>query len=215
MGVGKTHTAHELAHRVPGSFVCDPELLGIGIQRMHPPQLRSWWQEYPLWRHGVKEIAHNVATGFERLLLMPGTLLEEAHHEEIVGGLIDLGHEVRHVTLLASPDTLLKRQRSRGQVEGSDAGARLDAHLQVLSQPTFATQVHTDGLQVSAVAEQIARLVGLQLGPSGNGVLLRRRSAHEGDQHPQFRARHAAVQWLNDHLHERLCQVPLRSGLPC
>lgn len=37
-GVGKTQVAHELAYRIPGSVVCDPELLGFAIQRMMPPR---------------------------------------------------------------------------------------------------------------------------------------------------------------------------------
>ena len=175
MGVGKTHVAHELAHRLPGSFVCDPELLGIGIQRMHPRPLRSWWQEYPLWRHGVKEIVHHLAVEWNGPLLLPGTLLEPSHHDEIIGGLIALGHEVKLVTLLASPETLLKRQRSRGQAKGSDAAARISADLKVLSGPTFATQMATDGLDLSAVAEKVAGLVGLPLMPSGNRVQQRLR----------------------------------------
>jgi hypothetical protein len=36
-GGGKSETARELHSRLPGSVICDPELLGIGLHRMLPP----------------------------------------------------------------------------------------------------------------------------------------------------------------------------------
>ena len=54
--VGKTQTAHELHKRLPGSFVCDPEQLGFGIQRMTPPELRGDFQDVPLWREGIYQL---------------------------------------------------------------------------------------------------------------------------------------------------------------
>lgn len=36
-GGGKTQTAHEIARRLPGSVICDPERVGFGLHRMMPP----------------------------------------------------------------------------------------------------------------------------------------------------------------------------------
>ncbi|MFC7102162.1 hypothetical protein ACFQQB_17915 [Nonomuraea rubra] len=46
-GVGKTQTAYELHRRLPGSVVCDPEHVGLGLHRMTPPALRSDFQLHP------------------------------------------------------------------------------------------------------------------------------------------------------------------------
>lgn len=40
-GGGKTQTAHELARRLPGSVICDPERVGFGLHRMMPAGLRG------------------------------------------------------------------------------------------------------------------------------------------------------------------------------
>ena len=37
----------ELHSRLPGSLICDPELLGFGLHRMLPPQLRGDFQDSP------------------------------------------------------------------------------------------------------------------------------------------------------------------------
>lgn len=176
MGVGKTQVAHELAHRIINSFVCDPELLGVAIRRMNPPVLRNrQWQEFPHWRCGVRQIAHDVASGYDGLVVMPGTLLNEDHHDEIVGGLRRLGHEVQHISLMASAETVRKRLRVRGQGKRSEAAARITVDLQRLSRPQFATHVDTDDLSVCEAAEEVSRLLDLRLGPSGNAVQQRLR----------------------------------------
>ena len=46
----------ELHSRLPGSLICDPELLGLGLHRMLPPELRSDFQDFPAWRQGVFEV---------------------------------------------------------------------------------------------------------------------------------------------------------------
>lgn len=55
-GGGKTQTAHEIRRRLPGSIICDPELLGFGLHRMMPPTLRGDFQDLTAWRHGVYEV---------------------------------------------------------------------------------------------------------------------------------------------------------------
>jgi hypothetical protein len=43
-----------LRSRLPDSLICDPELLGFGLHRMLPPQLRGDFQEFPARRQGVR-----------------------------------------------------------------------------------------------------------------------------------------------------------------
>lgn len=166
-GVGKTQVAHELAFRLPGSFVCDPEPLGFAIQRMMPPPLRTDFQAFPLWRSGVVAVLDDLLPRHDGVVIVPGTILDEEHLDEIVGELRRRGHAVHHVCLLASRETLRRRLRSRGDGRGSYAAARIDANLAALGRPAFAIHVRTDGLSVSEVAEEIARLSGRE--PSSPG----------------------------------------------
>ncbi|HZZ53724.1 MAG TPA: hypothetical protein VFE26_05505 [Trebonia sp.] len=55
-GVGKTATAFELHRRLPGSAVCDPGHVGLGMRRMLPASLRGNFQDIPTWRHAVREL---------------------------------------------------------------------------------------------------------------------------------------------------------------
>lgn len=172
-GVGKTQVAHELAHRLPGSFVCDPELLGIAIQRMTPPGLRADFQDSTAWRRGVREITADLAARFDGVVLIPVTILDVAHAVEMIDAPGTEGHEVHHVCLMASRETLLRRLRSRGDGRRSYGATRIDASLAALGAVPCAVRLDTDGLGISEVAEAVARVIGLDLRPAG--ARLRRR----------------------------------------
>jgi hypothetical protein len=176
MGVGKTQIAHELHHRFLGSsFVCDPELLGLAIQRMLPSPMREEFQSFSLWRQGVRELAAHLAKGFDGVVLLPMTMLNEDHYDEIIGDLLSAGHDVRHFTLLASPETLLRRLRSRGDGRNSYGARRIDECLDALRRPKFAAHLHTDGLTIESIAEKVAADTKLCLAPSGNWMQRRAR----------------------------------------
>jgi hypothetical protein len=165
MGVGKTQVAHELAARAPGGFVCDPELLGKAIQRMTPPALVGEWQHHPVWRRGLVQIAAEASERHDGVLVLPATILDKTHHAEIIGGLQERGHEVHHFALLATPETLRRRLRSRGDGKRSYGAQRIEQCLSALRDPQFATHVDTDGLAVTTIAEQIAGSIGVGLAP--------------------------------------------------
>ncbi len=77
-GVGKTQVAHELKRKCPGSVIADPELLGFGIQRMYPPELRVDFQDTPWWMPTVADILIDVARRHPGDVIVPMTLHDEA-----------------------------------------------------------------------------------------------------------------------------------------
>ncbi|WP_407697274.1 AAA family ATPase, partial [Streptomyces kebangsaanensis] len=127
-GGGKTQTAHEIQRRLPGSVICDPEHAGFGLRRMLPPELRGDFQELASWRQGVVEVLDLALTRHEGVVIAPMTVTDSGHFAETVGRLRELGHDVRHFTLLAERGTVLKRLRERGpghlfaHVGGGSAG---------------------------------------------------------------------------------------------
>lgn len=175
MGVGKTQVAHELKYRIPESFICDPELLGLAIQKMMPKEMRTEFQSFALWRHGTMKIAADIATHFDGVVLIPMTLLDGEHHEEVVGSLKANGHDVYHFSLMASPESLLRRLRSRGDGKDSYGATRIDACLKALGRPRFATHIQTDGRTIESIADEIAESVGVELAPSGSRLNKRAR----------------------------------------
>jgi hypothetical protein len=178
-GGGKTQTAHELHRRLPGSFVCDPERIGLGLHRALPPPLRRDFQDLPAWRQGVYEVLELAASQYDAAVLVPMTLVEPAYFEQIVGRLRARGHEVRHFALLAERDTVVRRLRERGfgrtlqLLAGHDAALRresfavrnLDRCLDRLHGPQFAEHIWTDQLPIEQVADRIAASAGLTLDP--------------------------------------------------
>lgn len=200
-GGGKTQTAHELQRRLPESLVCDPERVGFGLHGMMPPALRRDFQDLYAWRSGVREVLDLVLQQHKGVVIAPMTVIEPTYLREIVGGLRDRGHPVRHYTLLAERETVLKRLRERGlgqvllAVGRQDAQLRresfavsmLDRCLQRLPDPFFAEHLHTDHLTVSEVAESIAASAGLRLSPADSNPLRSRlRRTWIGVKHIRF-----------------------------
>ncbi len=187
-GGGKTQTAYELQRRLPGSVVCDPEMVGFGLHRMTPRPLREDFQNFPAWRQGVYEVLDLVLAKFDGVVIAPMTLVEPVYFQEIIGRLRDQGHDVRHFALLAARATVLRRLRERGVghavafIAGKSAALKrqsfavrkLDLCLERLQGNEFAEQVWTDTIRVREVADRIAASAGLTLIPNNDSELRRR-----------------------------------------
>ncbi|MBV7695950.1 AAA family ATPase [Streptomyces sp. TRM70350] len=200
-GGGKTQTAHEIQRRLPGSVICDPEHAGFGLRRMLPPALRDNFQDLVSWRQGVVEVLDLALTQHDGVVIAPMTVTDSGYFEETVGRLRELGHDVRHFTLLAERETVLERLRERSlghllqHVGGKNAGLRreswavrqLDHCLERLREPEFAEHLWTDHSTVPKTADRIAVLAGLTLRPNNEGALRTRiRQARVGIRHMRF-----------------------------
>lgn len=174
-GAGKTAVACELRRRIDRGVICDPERLGYGLHRMLPPALRTDFQRFAAWRHGVHEVLDLVAREWAGPVIVPMTLVDPGYFEEMVGRLRADGHDVRHFSLLADRATVLRRLRGRGFGLGLRheqwAVGRLDECLARLKDPLFAEHVQTGNLPVPQVAEAIARSAGLTIRPDTEGVV--------------------------------------------
>jgi hypothetical protein len=200
-GGGKTQTAYEIQRRLPGSVVCDPEHAGFGLRRTLPPELRGDFQDLVSWRQGVVEVLDLALTKHEGVVIAPMTVTDSGYFAETVGRLGELGHDVRHFTLLAQRETVLKRLRERGfghllqYVGGKNSGLgretwavqQLDHCLERLREPEFAEHLWTDHSTVPKTADRIAVLAGLTLRPNREGALRTRlRQARVGVRHIRF-----------------------------
>ncbi|MEU2198708.1 AAA family ATPase [Isoptericola sp. NPDC019482] len=188
-GVGKTHTVAELHRRLPGSLVVDPEQVGYGMQRLVPRDYRPDFQDFTSWRTGVVEVLDLVLAKHDGHVLAPMTVTSTRYFDETVGRLRELGHDVRHVALLAEPATVVQRLARRGLGAGRVADAvglrrlalrreawaveRVVPNLELLSSPTFAEHLPTDDLTVPQVAQRIADSCGLTLTADDAGPVRR------------------------------------------
>lgn len=200
-GGGKTQTAYEIQRRLPGSVVCDPEHAGFGLRRMLPPELRGDFQDLTSWRQGVVEVLDLALTKHDGVVIAPMTVTHSGYFAETVGRLGELGHDVRHFTLLARRETVVKRLRERGLghlfqfLGGKNAGLgretwalrQLDHCLERLREPEFAEHLWTDDSTVPKTADRIAVLAGLRLRPNNEGALRTRlRQLRIGVKHIRF-----------------------------
>ncbi|MFD5842080.1 AAA family ATPase [Streptomyces chartreusis] len=200
-GGGKTQTAHEIQRRLPGSVICDPEHAGFGLRRTLPPELRGDFQDLTAWRQGVVEVLDLALTKHDGVVIAPMTVTNSDYYAETVGRLGELGHDVRHFSLLAQRETVLKRLRERGfghllqRAAGKNGGLRreswavrqLDHCLERLREPEFAEHLWTDHSTVPKTADRIAVLAGLRLRPNNEGALRTRlRQAGVGIRHIRF-----------------------------
>lgn len=166
-GVGKSHSAAELVRRVPGAVLSDPEPVGFSLHRMQPKPLRTDFQDIAGWRVAIREVIATIdADGRWPVVVVPMTIVDEAYFAETVGWLRGDGHDVRHVALVATPDTIRRRLRSRLSDIVTDVWAlgQIERCTTALAAPLFAIQVNTDGLGLDEVVEKVARVVGLELG---------------------------------------------------
>ena len=112
-GVGKTAVACELQRRLPGSVICDPEHVGYGMRRMLPGSLQRFWQDIPAWRHAVVELLRMTVAEHDGPVIVPSTLVQPAHFEDVIGSLRADGIDLHHFALLAEPATVVRRLRAR------------------------------------------------------------------------------------------------------
>ena len=108
------------AWRLPGSVVCDPAHVGHGILRMPPRSLRSFWQDIPAWSRCELELLRVTLAGHSGPVIVPMTLVNPGHFEEIIGSLRDDGVRPHRFALLAEPATVISRLRARSLGPGAE-----------------------------------------------------------------------------------------------
>ncbi|GAB10795.1 hypothetical protein GOARA_062_00630 [Gordonia araii NBRC 100433] len=170
-GAGKTQVAHELQRRLGRAHVADPELIGYAIHKMLPPGSRDDFQDRPQWRAAVAETLRQADAEADSPVIVPMTMVDPVYFDETVGTLRDAGTDVRHVALVASPETLRRRLAGRvssvlAAVLGRDetwATAQIDRCVTALADERFAVHIDTDERSLDEVVEAVAAAVDVEL----------------------------------------------------
>ncbi len=172
-GVGKTQVAFELRHRSPDVWICDPEHLGFGLRRMLPNGRTRDFRELPVWRESVRVTLEDVLGIWPGTVIVPQTLTDPDVLTDILSPLRGAGHEVHHLSLLATESEIRRRLLRRGETSHSYAATHLGHAVRALEDARFAEHLPTDGRSIGEVAEQVARHVGLTLTTDPDGTLRR------------------------------------------
>ena len=157
-GAGKTKVARRLVALRPDAWLFDPEKIGFMLRAIGPGGGPADFQDLPVWRElVVATLAAAVRQHPGRLPVVPMTLASKAYFREIMDGLAARGIDVRHFTLLASPETLRRRIRWRIARPASRkwARAQIERCVSSLADPEFATHLPTDARPVDEIAAEI------------------------------------------------------------
>jgi hypothetical protein len=157
-GVGKSTVASELAATWPNPIVFDPEVVGAWLPQILPAELRAEaFQDSPLWRRLIVEIAAGLAVEGRRLIV-PMTLVVPGYFDEIVGGLRDRGIRVDHETLRAAGETIRAQLRARPD-STPWAFEQVGRCVAGLVGPRFGTYLDADRVTPVDLAAAIAAIV--------------------------------------------------------
>jgi hypothetical protein len=142
---GKTTVANLLVERIPGSFLLDPEAIG-GVFRDHlvPPSIYPGdFQDLPLWRTFVREATLDAAERSEHLIVVPMTIARPDYFDEIIGA-IRARVPLKHFTLMASRETILRREASRSDDTGDWAAKTVNRVLPELAKSRYAEHLDAE-----------------------------------------------------------------------
>lgn len=162
-GVGKTTVAKLLAERIPDATLYDPEILGSILMRvLRPIKKVGDFQDYPLWRASVVEVARLLRRLRKRTLVIPMTVWRRDYFDQIASGLRRVDPNLRLFRLTASEETLVERILTRPDAEGDHEWrlGHLGVCLEASRNPAFGMEIRTDGLSPSEVADEISSVIG-------------------------------------------------------
>lgn len=164
-GVGKTAITEQLATRLPGCLVIDPEKAGHMLWSQLPHELRrEEFELEPVWPPLTRCLVEEVAAAYQREILVPMTIVRPTVFDGIVGALRRQGRPVRHITLMARPETIRARLRSRMLSRGerpdtwgplSWEGLQVERCLTVLGAPEYAEHIATDDRTPGDIADEV------------------------------------------------------------
>lgn len=162
-GAGKTQTAFELNRRIQNSFVYDPENVGLFINRNIPKEIRKDdFQDNKSWREMNLSLIRQIAMEFDGVIIIPMTIVNKEYHKEIIENLINEGIALKHFTLMASKETLLKRLKARGDGENSWPAKQIDRCLMGLSSEIFKEHINTNEKTIDEVVMNIGKLCNIE-----------------------------------------------------
>ncbi|MCL1786919.1 MAG: tunicamycin resistance protein [Defluviitaleaceae bacterium] len=166
-GAGKTTTALELNRRLPKSFIYDPENVGAFI-RSNTNGLFSHgdFQDIPLWREINYKLLRMAAEKYDGVIIVPMTLVNPTYYNEIIGRLAADRIEIKHYILYAKRSEVKRRLKKRALLfmrNEAFALNNINRCTNAFDKHIKNVKIHTDGMDIDAVVEAIAKQSGLKL----------------------------------------------------
>lgn len=123
-GAGKTTTAQLLLQRRPELLLLDPELVGFLLWEVDPSLRARDFRDLRLWRRLVVEHVTAALEELGRPLVVPMSVFDPEHAEELMGELRRRGTVLHHVRLAVDEPELRRRITAQRMSEDEQANAR-------------------------------------------------------------------------------------------
>lgn len=166
-GVGKTSVANELIKAIPNSMIFDPEEVGFMLRNIInkdikvPEEDTDDFQDMELWRILTVETAKNLKGKYGRNLIVPMTLYNIEYFKYIKSGFESIDSSTYHYCLMASKDTIHKRLKARGDLEGSWAFLQTEKCLNSFERNDFGVYIDIGMLTLHDVVQDIVTSIKL------------------------------------------------------
>ena len=157
-GVGKTTTARELKKQWRDAFCFDPEQIGFMLRKVVPRNCRTDdFQDLRLWRELTVATLISLSENCEQPIIVPMTLVVPQYFDEVVGELRRKKVEIHHFTLVASRNTLTKRNNRRWLLPQAKRWVRdqMERCVSALESPVFNVHVQTENRNVTEIVKEI------------------------------------------------------------
>ncbi|CAK7006004.1 AAA family ATPase [Tissierella carlieri] len=170
-GSGKTNVAYELNRRIENSYVYDPEEIGYFIRDNIPKELKlNDFQDFPIWRDFNYQMLEYMSKHYNGIIIVPMTMTSDLYYNEILERLRQRGANIKHFTLMADKETLIKRLRKRGEGKNSWAAKQIDRCINSLDNPTFKEHIDTNKMTVYEVVDYIGKSCEVDLLPDNRNL---------------------------------------------
>ena len=153
---GKTSVAKTLVEGLDGSFLLDPELIGVMLRdHLVPPSLYPGdFQDLALWRSLTRDVVLDAALRDSGAIVVPMTIARSDYFDEMIGTLRERVR-VHHFTLMASREEILRREAARPDDTGGWAAKTVDRVLPELASTRYAEHLDSEAHSVLQIVAQI------------------------------------------------------------
>ncbi|MFC4410411.1 AAA family ATPase [Chungangia koreensis] len=165
-GAGKTTVAEELLHKIKGSMIYDPEVVGYMLRHIIPDEVKADgertgdFQDLRPWKTLVVKVAEELKSTYGKHLLVPMTIRNKEYFSYIVEGFKRIDPDTFHFCLMASKETIFERLRKRGEEEGNWCFQQTDRCLDAFEHSLFEQKIWTEEMTVEEIVKEIIRSVG-------------------------------------------------------
>ena len=160
-GIGKTTVAQKLQKRLPNSLIFDPEEVGFMLRSiLKPIDWSGNFQDYPMWRILVPEVARLLEQDYHRTLIVPMSICRSDYFSEVIDNMKKFDQDFHHFCLVASVETIQQRLTARGQSGTEDwAMSQIDECVRSLHSELFVDKLDAETKSTDQLVEQILKKI--------------------------------------------------------